>query len=148
MFHSPIGYLASILFLMPRQYFYGVSRYLYTRSVRNKLDHLSDIINCYHILCFSETHLDNSADSSNLVIEGFDEPIRKDRTVQSSEVWNYKQADFEKLNNLISQYYLDSVINDSTSVDQASLNFNNSYIDLYKTCIPRKSVLIRRSDKP
>ena len=64
------------------------------------------------------------------------------------EVWNYKHADFEKLNNLISQYCWDSVINDSTSVDQASLNFTNSYIDLCKTCIPRKRVLIRPSDKP
>ena len=28
MFYSPIGYLASIMFLMPCQYFYLVSRYL------------------------------------------------------------------------------------------------------------------------
>ena len=55
-------------------------------------------------------------------------------------------ADFEKLNNLISQYCWDSVINDSTSVDQASLNFTNSYINLCKTCITRKRVLIRPSD--
>ena len=284
--------------------------HLNTRSVRNKLDHLSDMVDSYHILCFSETHLDNSVDSSNLLIEGFDESIRKDRTqhgggvmiylsnllkykrrldlesqhletiwveikfsshdilicclyrsdfnttqlsfideIQTSietaldyspfailtgdinidftnltniqlrdclslfnlsniikeptrvvgdsktviepvivsdacsvldsgtitvepfisdhkatyvsikssvsftnsyyrEVWNYKHADFEKLNNLISQYCWDSVINDSTSVDQASLNFTNSYIDLCKTCIPCKRVLIRPSDKP
>ena len=64
------------------------------------------------------------------------------------EVWIYKHADFEKLNNLISLYCWDSVNNDSTSVDQASLNFTNSYIDLCKTCIPRKRVLIRPSDKP
>ena len=32
--------------------------HLYTRSVRNKLDHLSDINDSYHVLCFSETHLD------------------------------------------------------------------------------------------
>ena len=50
--------------------------HLNTRSVRNKLDHISDIVDSYHILCFSETHLDNSVDSSNLLIEGFDEPIR------------------------------------------------------------------------
>ena len=54
----------------------------------------------------------------------------------------------KKINNLISQYCWDSVINDSISVDQASLNFTNSYIDLCKTCIPRKRVLIRPSDKP
>ena len=64
------------------------------------------------------------------------------------EVWNYKRADFEKLNNLISQYCWDSVINSTTSVDQASLHFTNSYTDLCKTCIPRKRVLIRPPDKP
>ena len=63
--------------------------HLNTRSVRNKLDHLSDIVDSYHILCFSETHLDNSVDSSNLLIEGFDEPIRKDRTQHGGGVMVY-----------------------------------------------------------
>ena len=29
---------------------------------------------------FSETHLDDNVDTSSLILEGFDEPIRKDRT--------------------------------------------------------------------
>ena len=90
--------------------------------------------------------------STNLLLKSTIERIIKSSvSITNSyyrEVRNYKYANFEKLNNLISQYCWDSVINDSTSVDQASLNLTNSYIDLCKTCIPRKRVLIRPSDKP
>ena len=30
--------------------------------------------------CFTETHLDADISSSNLILEGFDEPLRKNRT--------------------------------------------------------------------
>ena len=40
-------------------------------SIRNKLENIYSIAEEYHILCFSETHLDQSIDSSSLVLEGF-----------------------------------------------------------------------------
>ena len=37
MFYNPMGYLASIMFWMPRQYFYLVWRYVYLEYTRNIL---------------------------------------------------------------------------------------------------------------
>ena len=52
--------------------------HLNTRSIRNKLDYLSNIVDSFQIACFSETHLGADIDSSNLNIE--DKPLRKNRT--------------------------------------------------------------------
>lgn len=54
--------------------------HLNTRSIRNKLDYLSNVVDSFQIVCFSETHLDVEINSNILNLEGFDEPIRKDRT--------------------------------------------------------------------
>lgn len=51
--------------------------HLNTRSIRNKLEYIYDIADNYHIVCFSETHLDANVDSSTLILDGFDGPIRK-----------------------------------------------------------------------
>ena len=71
--------------------------HLNTRSIRNKMNSISDLSESYQILCFSETHLDDTIDSSLLLIEGFDNPLRKDRTrngggvmVYISSILNYK----------------------------------------------------------
>ena len=71
--------------------------HLNTRNIRNKMNSISDLSESYQILCFSETHLDDTIDSSSLLIEGFDTPLRKDRTrngdgimVYISSVLNYK----------------------------------------------------------
>ena len=50
--------------------------HLNTRSIRNKLD----LVESFQIAYFTETHLDAGVSSSNLILEGFDEPLRKDRT--------------------------------------------------------------------
>ncbi|MEW8548488.1 MAG: reverse transcriptase family protein [Candidatus Thiodiazotropha sp.] len=63
--------------------------HLNTRSVRNKLDYISDITDSFNILCFSETHLDNSIQSEALMIYGYDTPIRKDRTCNGGGVMVY-----------------------------------------------------------
>ena len=54
--------------------------HLNARSIRNKLDYISDITDTFNVLCFSETHLDNSVQSETLILNGYDVPIRKDRT--------------------------------------------------------------------
>ena len=61
---------------------------------------------------------------------------------------NYNNADFEDLNNKIRQYNWDDVINDTLSVDETFNKFTEVYINLCKSCIPRKKVLIRPSDRP
>ena len=68
------------------------------------MNYISDLSESYQILCFSETHLDDTIDSNSLLIEGFDTPIRKDRTrngggvmIYLSSLLNYKRRpDLEK----------------------------------------------------
>lgn len=284
--------------------------HLNTRSIRNKINYISNLSDSYQILCFSETHLDDSVDTSSLKLDGFDMPIRRDRThngggvmiylssmlsykrrpdlenqrleiiwtevklksqilliccfyrsdfnvsqsvfineIQPSieqaldytpnvillgdlnidfinltnyelhdcltiynlsniikeptrilgnsrtlidpiivsdgcqildsgtidvdhnisdhkatyvsiktelsfgrpyyrSIWNYKNADFEQLNHKINQFNWDNIINHETTVDEACFNFTETYINLCKSCIPRKKVLIRPTDKP
>ena len=61
--------------------------HLNTRSIRNKLDYLSNVVDSFQIACFSETHLDTDIDSSNLNIEGFDKPLRRTEPVMVEELW-------------------------------------------------------------
>ena len=63
--------------------------HLNTRSIRNKIDYLSDIVDSYQILCLSETHLEPNIHSDTLLFEGFDLPIRKDRTHNGGGVMIY-----------------------------------------------------------
>ena len=51
-----------------------------TRRIRNKIDYLSNIVDSYQILCLSETPLEPNIHSNTLLFEGFDSPIREDRT--------------------------------------------------------------------
>ena len=43
----------------------------------------------HEILCFRETHLDNTVDADSLRIEGYDEPLRKDRMLNGGGVMVY-----------------------------------------------------------
>lgn len=63
--------------------------HLNTRSIRNKIDYVSEFSDTYQILCFSETHLDNSVDVDTLKIEGYNEPLRKDRTQNGGGIMVY-----------------------------------------------------------
>ena len=49
--------------------------HLSTRSIRNKIDYLSNLVESCQIACFSETHLDTDIDSNDLKFDGFDKPI-------------------------------------------------------------------------
>lgn len=50
------------------------------RSIRNKLDHIKDMIDSNDILCFTETHLDIHVPTSDLLIDLYKTPLRRDRT--------------------------------------------------------------------
>lgn len=51
------------------------------RSIRNKMDYLKDNFLDFDILCFSETHLDHSIATENILLNSnFSNPYRKDRT--------------------------------------------------------------------
>ena len=53
--------------------------HLNIRSIRHKLDHLNSFIHDFDNLCLTETHLDISVSNDNLLFEGFNNIIRKDR---------------------------------------------------------------------
>ena len=63
--------------------------HLNTRSIRNKTEYINNIVDDYHILCFSETHLDDSVDSASIQFQGFDSPLRKDRSRNGGGVMMY-----------------------------------------------------------
>lgn len=63
--------------------------HLNARSIRNKIDFISNLSDSYQILCFSETHLDDSVDSSSLQIVGLDMPLRNDRSQHGGGVMMY-----------------------------------------------------------
>lgn len=48
------------------------------------------------------------------------------------EIWNYKNADYNKLNTLIQQYNWDLVINDNESVDEACVSFTDMFLEFCK----------------
>ena len=50
--------------------------HLNTRSIRNKLEFLPILVKSFQIACFTETNLDADLSSTNLILEGFDEPLR------------------------------------------------------------------------
>ena len=64
------------------------------------------------------------------------------------EVWNYRNADTERLNQLIRSYNCDLIINDNCSMGDACINFTDVFLKFCKECIPCKKVLIRQNDKP
>ena len=64
------------------------------------------------------------------------------------EVWNFRNADTERLNQLIRSYYWDSIINDNCAIGDACINFTDVFLKFCKECIPCQKVLIRQNDKP
>ncbi len=67
-------------------------------------------------------------------------------TSYTRTVWNYKRADFDKLNELILNTDW-SVVN-IPNLDEATILFTDTFIDLAKQCIPCSEVTIRPNDKP
>nr|XP_022313371.1 uncharacterized protein LOC111118283 [Crassostrea virginica] len=64
------------------------------------------------------------------------------------KVWQYKNADFDKLNLLIKNTDWNTVILSAENVDQAVLNFSNTFLTHIRECIPEKVIIIRPKDKP
>ena len=61
------------------------------------------------------------------------------------QVWNYQQADFNQLNNLILTTDWSFLYNDT--VDIAAKRFTSKFLELAKECIPTSLVTIRPNDK-
>ena len=64
------------------------------------------------------------------------------------KVWLYKNADFDKLNLLITNTDWNELILGASDIDRAAENFSNTFLTQITECIPEKSVVIRPKDKP
>ena len=54
------------------------------------------------------------------------------------EIWNYKNAIFDELNEKIRQHDWDHLIHNQLTVDEACTNFTEAFIKLCESSIPRK----------
>jgi exonuclease III len=59
------------------------------RSLRNKVDYISKIIEDYDIVFFTETHLDKLVLDKNIHFSGYDIPVRKDRNSDGGGIIMY-----------------------------------------------------------
>ena len=62
------------------------------------------------------------------------------------EVWNYRNGDTERLNQLIRSYNWGSIINDNCAIGDSCINFTDVFLKFCKECIPCHKVLIRQND--
>ena len=63
--------------------------HLNVRSVRTKLDYIKDFFLDFNIICLTETHLTNDISTESLLLDGFIEPFRLDKTAFSSGLLTY-----------------------------------------------------------
>ena len=63
--------------------------HLNIRSIRTKLDYIKDFFLDFDILCFTETHLTNDITTESLLLDGFSDPFRLDKTAFSSGLLTY-----------------------------------------------------------
>ena len=64
------------------------------------------------------------------------------------QIWLYKNADFEKLNELLLTCNWEELITNALSIDHATINFTNTFMKCVKETIPEKTITIRTKDKP
>jgi hypothetical protein len=55
----------------------------------SKLNYIADIIEEFDIVFFTETHLDNQVLDSDIIIEGFETPSRKNRDSRGGGIITY-----------------------------------------------------------
>ena len=64
------------------------------RSIRNKLNFIREEFLDFNVICFTETHLNESITQENLFLsDSFDEPYRKDRTNHGGGILVYLNKD-------------------------------------------------------
>ena len=103
---------------------------------------ISDTISCLNseVIPIPQTVSDHHATAIHVTI-----PLINSKPIQRN-IWLYKYADFERLNNLITctnwECFHDAYVNEATVL------FTNKRIALIKLCIPNKLVTVRPNDKP
>ena len=70
------------------------------------------------------------------------------RHAYKRKIWQYKDADTDKLNYLIETFDWKHLLENTNSVEIASDKFSTEYLKLVRECIPEKTITIRPKDKP
>ena len=65
------------------------------RSVRNKIEELYDLLEGTNIICFTETHLDDTVSQDSITFDGYNEPFRKDFNNRSGGILLYCMSDLD-----------------------------------------------------
>lgn len=76
---------------------------------------------------------------------GFDYNIRR---AYKRNIWDYKNADFDKLTHLIAESNWSSCICEGNYISQAAVNLTNHFLSCVRECVPEKTITIRPNDKP
>ena len=63
-------------------------------------------------------------------------------------VWDYKQGDYERFRQQVSDTDWDTIINDDDTTNNVCINFTDKFLTIAKECIPLKTILVRHNDKP
>ena len=64
------------------------------------------------------------------------------------KIWDYKNADFDKLNLLIAESNWSFLISEANNVSEAAENFTAHFLSCVRECVPGKNITIRPNDKP
>ena len=67
------------------------------RSLRYKVNSISNLIEEFNIVCFTETHLNNQITDDDVAISGFDIPVRKDRNSHGGGIIIYHKSNINIL---------------------------------------------------
>lgn len=81
------------------------------RSIRNKLDYITNTFCDFDILCFTETQLDNSFQTEDIILcNKYDHPYRKDRTNHGDGILAYVSTSLtHKRRNDLEIYWEESI---------------------------------------
>ena len=73
-------------------------------------------------------------------------PINCNKTFKRL-VWNYKNANFDTCNELISSFAWESILSIENTMDENCKNLTSKFIEIIKQCVSQKEVTIRSKDK-
>ncbi|CAG2202661.1 unnamed protein product [Mytilus edulis] len=106
---------------------------------------VSDSCDVYdsHVIQIDRTYSDH--DRTNIFLNNLTWSLNK--TTYKRMIWDYRNADFDKCNELIANLDCELINNAENSIDQNCKNFTNKFLDCVDNCIPQKEVTIRPNDK-
>ncbi len=86
------------------------------------------------------------SDHSTIILS-LDAVVPRDPPIKKT-IWQYDRCNKENLNQSISNFDWDTVLNSNHSIDKITQNFTDSLLKIYETEIPSKIITIKSNDQP